>query len=324
MSTPRAAAVAAAAAGLVAAGFALPAHAHDFQPGVLAMVETAPGELAVRWTEPVDSQGAPAGVRVVFPPDCRRDEDRLRCGAAGPRGEIVFEGLHDRRMQVVVSLARRDGTVEEHVVTGEAPRLRLGAAGTSFLAWVVLGMEHIALGLDHLAFLIGLLLVAGGAGVRRLLVTVTAFTVAHSLTLALATLGVLAVPSAPVEASIAASVLLVAREGTHDRPTLTRRAPWLVALIFGLVHGLGFAGTLAERGLPSGSVTRALLGFNVGVELAQVALVAVALAGARLVGRAFDDGRRPKLLACYLIGAPAACWLIARTVAIGGAVAGGP
>jgi hypothetical protein len=131
---------------------------------------------------------------------------------------------------------------------------------------------------------------------RALIATITAFTIAHSVTLALATLGVLRVSSAPVEATIAASVLLVARESMHDEPTWTRRAPWAVAMLFGLVHGLGFAGALRELGLPSGSVGWALLWFNVGVELGQLAVVAVALLVVRLTRRWLSEwrwGRRP-------------------------------
>ena len=293
---------------------ARPARAHDFQPGVLAFVETAPGELAMRWTEPVDAQGAPAGVAVVLPPHCRREGDRVSCGGAGLTGPLAFEGLHEARMQVVVSVSRLGGTVEEHLVTGAEPRATLGGSSGDLGDWIRLGVEHIALGLDHLAFLVGLLLIVRGA--RRLLATITAFTVAHSLTLALAVLGVLRVPAAPVEAAIAASVLLVAWESTHERPTLTRRAPWLVALVVGLVHGLGFAGALGERGLPAGSIGRALLGFNLGVELGQLAILAAVLGAARLVRGALHGRRWPHLAAGYLIGAPAAWWLIARTVAI--------
>jgi hypothetical protein len=315
----------------VALVFAAPAAAHDFSPGVLALVEYAPGRFGVAWTEPVDSQGAPAGVRVTFPPQCRLEGQQLDCGAAGLHGPIAFEGMHTARMQVVLSIRARDGSTEEQVVTGSSPQTVIGARPTSSaLTWGRLGVEHIVGGIDHLAFVLGLLLLLGHAATggearaasarwsgiepRALIATITAFTIAHSVTLALATLGVLRVSSAPVEATIAASVLLVAREAMHDEPTWTRRAPWAVAMLFGLVHGLGFAGALRELGLPSGSVGWALLWFNVGVELGQLAVVAVALLAVRLTRRWLSEWRWARAAACYALGAMAAYWFIARTV----------
>jgi hydrogenase/urease accessory protein HupE len=315
---PRRADVRLAATALAAlAWLAVPrrAAAHDFSPGVLALVETTPGGFDVAWTAPVDSAGTPAGVDLVFPAQCQRDGARLECGQAGFHGVIAFEKMHERRTQIVVVIRRLDGTSQEDLVTGAAPQLTIerrpdGAA----LTWLKLGIEHILGGFDHLAFVIGLLLVVKLD--RRLLATVTAFTLAHSLTLALATLDLVRLPSAPVEATIAASVLLLAREATHEEPTATRRFPWAVALLFGLVHGLGFAGALRSLGLPSGSVGWALLWFNLGVEAGQLGVIAVVVLGLRLGGRRLARLTWARTLACYLIGAPAAWWLIERTLVI--------
>ncbi len=152
--------------------------------------------------------------------------------------------------------------------------------------YFVLGVEHILLGIDHLLFVLGLLLLVGSP--KRLIVTVTAFTVAHSITLAAATLGFVHVPQAPVEAVIALSVMFVAAEilrAAQGRASLTARAPWLVAFVFGLLHGLGFAGALREVGLPQTDIPLALLFFNVGVEVGQLAFIAAVVAVLAVVTR---------------------------------------
>jgi len=196
-----------------------------------------------------------------------------------------------------------------------------GAADDRRDAWEVsrnyltLGVEHILSGVDHLLFVIGLLFLVGFR--RQLIVTITAFTVAHSLTLVLSALGWLTLRPPPVEATIALSIMLVAAEALHREPTLSRRWPALVAFLFGLIHGLGFAGALAEIGLPKQHFLLALLTFNIGVELGQLLVVGVSLMLYRLLVRTgrFDWLRTPAL---YGIGALAGYWTIARTVAIFG------
>ena len=220
------------------------------------------------------------------------------------------DGLR-RGAKVVVSVRHRDGRSFEAIATAEHPRVEIArAAPSSFLAFVRLGLEHVATGLDHVAFVCGLFLIVGAN--RRLVATITAFTVAHSLTLALAAFDVVALPRAPVEATIAASVLLVAVEATSRRRTWTKRRPWLVAFAFGLVHGLGFAGALGELGLPHAALPKTLLAFNVGVEIAQLALVGVLVAAER----AFLAKKRPRTALAYAIGTFGAYWLVERTVAM--------
>ena len=185
--------------------------------------------------------------------------------------------------------------------------------------YTVLGIEHILTGFDHLLFVLALVLIVRGT--RRLIWTVTAFTLAHSITLALATLGVIHVPGPPVEAIIALSIVFVANEIIHQQrgtEGLAARKPWLIAFSFGLLHGLGFAGALAEVGLPQNSIALALLFFNVGVELGQLLFIAAVLAcGAlvRAVAAHRIDARRTVIPLAYCIGGTASYWVIERIAA---------
>jgi hydrogenase/urease accessory protein HupE len=187
--------------------------------------------------------------------------------------------------------------------------------GWAEIAWAygVLGVEHILGGFDHLLFVISLLFLVGFQ--RRLVLTITAFTIAHSLTLVLASMGWLVLRSPPVEATIALSIMLVAGEALHQRPTLSRRWPALVALIFGLVHGLGFAGALQAVGLPQNHLAVALLTFNVGVELGQLLVVLAAYLLTRALAHwpQIAAARTPAL---YVIGGAAAYWSWDRIAAI--------
>lgn len=291
--------------------------AHGLRPGVLALAEQEPGVFAVAWTEPVDTAGGPATVTVSFPEPCRRSDARLECGDAGLSGRLRFSGLDSTSAPVSVQVRWSDGRTLDALVTADAPSLDVGAPPAStWTAWAMLGVRHVLGGFDHLAFVLGLLLVVGPREWKRIVGTLTAFTVAHSVTLGLSAMGVVTLPQAPVEATIAASVVLVAREASHRSPTLTRRAPWAVALLFGLVHGLGFAGVVTELGLPRERALATLLGFNLGVEVGQLAVVALLLiAGAllvRILGVARVDSSRTILTTA--LGGLGAWWLIDRVV----------
>jgi hydrogenase/urease accessory protein HupE len=300
------------------------AAAHEFRPGVLSLIEED-GAYRMSFSPPIGSGGEPAEVSVVFPPGCAQVGAILRCDGPGLAGEIAIRGMQGRFMKTLVTL-RRGGESEEWLLTADSARLTVRAAPhRSGLPWLRLGVEHILGGLDHLAFVIGLLLVLRMALDRRLLLTITAFTVAHSITLALAALGIVRLPIAPVEACIALSVLLVAREATHRDPTAIRRWPWLAAGGFGLIHGLGFAAALQEIGLPETGVLWSLLWFNLGVELGQLAVVTVVVGVAHL-GRRLTRERSTvgavaaHRAATYAIGGLAAWWLIDRVT---GLAAGG-
>ena len=191
-------------------------------------------------------------------------------------------------------------------------------AGAHEIAWAytVLGVEHILGGIDHLLFVLALLLIVRGG--KRIVVTITAFTVAHSITLVSASLGLVAVPGPPVEAIIALSIIFVASEVVHGlqgKAGLTARAPWIVAFSFGLLHGFGFAGALAEVGLPQVDIPIALLMFNVGVEIGQLLFVAACLLIAGIANRVFPRSLAwVSPLAAYAIGTVATFWTIERVV----------
>jgi hydrogenase/urease accessory protein HupE len=180
----------------------------------------------------------------------------------------------------------------------------------------MLGVEHILLGIDHLLFVLALLMIV--AGWRKLVATVTAFTLAHSITLAAATLGWVHVPQAPVEAVIALSILFVAAEIVHwkqGRPGITRRKPWLVAFTFGLLHGFGFAGALTEIGLPEHAIPLALLFFNLGVEAGQLLFIGAVFAAWAVLSRIPWPERvleQAWRVPVYVIGALAGFWTIER------------
>nr|MBA3393646.1 HupE/UreJ family protein [Deltaproteobacteria bacterium] len=268
---------------------------------------------------PIDSRGEVTELTVVLPPGCSRTADRVRCEGS-LAGDLAILGMRGDAMKILVTIERSSGVHQEWILSADAPRITIGAAARQpGLPWVRVGVDHILGGLDHLAFVIGLLLVLQLAIDRRLLFTITAFTIAHSVTLALAVLGFVEVPTAPVEACIAASVLLIAREATHREPTVIRRWPWLAAGAFGLIHGLGFAAALGELELPAASLAWSLVWFNVGVELGQlaivVAVVGVAWLGRRLLGKRWQLGQIHRA-ACYVLGALAAWWLLDRVVAL--------
>jgi hydrogenase/urease accessory protein HupE len=280
--------------------------------------ETAPGQFIWLWT--AVNQDASANPVPTWPESCVAEESTLRCGRSGLSGELAMEGVGKRYSAVIVKIFWLDGQSSVHTLTESQPAVHLyGSAqdrrgfGEVAAAYTGLGVEHILTGIDHLMFVLSLLFLVGFN--RRLVATITAFTAAHSLTLGLSALGWLTLRPPPVEATIALSIMLVAAEALHTRPTLSRRWPALVAFLFGLVHGLGFAGALKEIGLPQHHLLAALLTFNVGVEIGQLLVVGVVFAAVRALSRwpAFTRLRTPAL---YAIGSVAAFWSYARIAAI--------
>ena len=221
-------------------------------------------------------------------------------------------GLTGTPIQVAAYAALADGGTARAVLDAGHPEWTPATAPPGVPAYLRLGVVHILGGADHLAFLLGLLLLVRSR--RSLVATVTAFTLGHSVTLALAALGHIAVRPAPVEAGVALSVLLVALEATRPPRDLAHRAPWLVASGFGLLHGLGFAGALAAVGLPPGGVAGALFGFNLGVEAGQLGVVLVALALVRGVPATLRPAGRHAV--ATLIGGVAVWWTLDRAAAI--------
>ncbi len=295
------------------------AAAHEMTMAEMEVRQISRSEFLWQWTA---SEKRPAAdeLKPVWPEGCRAEETVLRCGAGGLAGTLAIDGVGKRYSAAMVKIFWQDGRSRVYTITAGQPTAHLyGSAederGLAQIAsaYTVLGIEHILTGFDHLMFVIALLFLVGFN--TRLLWTITAFTAAHSLTLALSALGWIALRPPPVEATIALSIVLVAAEALDREPTAARRWPALVAFLFGLVHGLGFAGALREIGLPQHHLVGALLTFNVGVELGQLLVVALAWLLYRAVaGRPrFALVRAPAL---YAIGGVAAYWSIARTAAI--------
>ncbi len=308
-------------------------HGHELQPGFLELRETAPGRYEVLWKLP--SLGEASNVRMpiapVFPERCRQlgAPRTERAGTAwlfnaqvqctdGLAGQTIsIEGLEAFTTDVLVRVQHADGGVETHVLKPVAPAVTLRSAGDTRRgvgAYLYLGVEHILLGVDHLLFVLGLLLIVRD---RWMLVkTVTAFTIAHSITLAVATFGVAQVAPAPLNAAIALSILFLGPEIVRrwrGQTSFTIRHPWVVAFAFGLLHGFGFASGLAQLGLPKGEIPLALLLFNVGVEVGQLAFVLLIL----LLERSFHllEIHWPRIVERapgYLVGTLGAFWTIQR------------
>jgi hydrogenase/urease accessory protein HupE len=237
----------------------------------------------------------------------------------GLEGKVIrFDGLTGTGTQALVRLIRSDGSEDLYKVTPTDPGLTIPRDQDSIsisARYTGLGIEHIWFGFDHLLFVTALFMLV--ANLRTLFWTITSFTLAHSITLALVTLDVIRVPVPPVEAFIALSIVFVAVEvvrGSQGHVTLAARKPWLVAFTFGLLHGLGFASALAEIGLPRNNVPLALLFFNVGVEIGQVAFVAALLTITALARRFAQPAQLAtgRLASCYGIGGLASYWLFER------------
>lgn len=244
------------------------------------------------------------------------------CGAGGVDGRtLTMVGLAGREEQILVRVERLGAPVSTTLLDGRHTTLVLTGpedGAEVAMRYVALGARHIAEGVDHLLFVLGLVLLARRPG--AIAATVTAFTLGHSATLAVTALGMWTVRPAPVEVLIAASIVLLARELLRgDQPlTLAQRRPWLIAAAFGLLHGMGFAGALAEVGLPDGARTAALLGFNLGVELGQLVFVAALLALGGLLRASTSEAWRTRLLPAvpWAIGVIAAYWAVERSAAI--------
>lgn len=296
-------------------------HGHELTMAEMQVRELAPGEFVWQWT--ASERRAPTEVlHPLWPDHCRAEGHALHCGASGLAGALSVQGVGKDYSAAMVRVFWLDGSARVYTLTAGQPRVHLyGAAddprgiGEIAAAYTVLGIEHILSGADHLLFVVGLLFLVGFD--RRLVLTITAFTLAHSLTLALAALGILTLRPAPVEATIALSIVLVAGEALHTRRTAARRWPAAVAFVFGLVHGLGFAGALSEIGLPQRHLPIALATFNVGVEIGQLLVVGLAFGLHRVLMRwpRFSAVRAPAL---YAIGGVGAYWSIGRVLAIVG------
>ena len=315
--------------------------AHEVRPAYLQVTEVFAGRFEVLWKQPILPDTDPGLVRRLpiaprFPPRCRESDRQLpdltasalierwtlTCGETGIVGaEISIDGLPRTLTDVLLRVRLLDGTAADHLLRSEAPRVVLSpepGGGTTVPTYLRLGVEHLLFGFDHILFVVGLLFF-----VRRplqLVQVVTAFTAAHSITLALSTLGVVTLSQRPVEAVIALSILFLAVElarGTKGKPSAMARSPWAIAFGFGLLHGFGFAGALAEIGLPESARAMALLLFNVGVEIGQLAIVGVLLGLLQIVR--ISRVPMPAFAAhvpVYVMGAISAYWFVERVLSM--------
>ena len=313
---------------LLAVVLAGAASAHEVRPGYLELKQSGPESFAVTWKQPILGERI-LRLRPVFPDGCTAGaETAEQVGAALIRrfdlacplssGEIRIDGLERSLTDVFLRIERLDGSIAAHVLRPASPAVDLAApAGAPLAAYVRIGIEHILFGWDHLLFVAGIVLLVRP---RQLLATITAFTLAHSITLSLATLGHVSLPSAPVEITIALSIMLVALEAlrrSEGLENLSARFPWLIAFGFGLIHGFGFAGALSEIGLPDGARAWALLLFNVGVEIGQLLLIAGLLLAGYLVRTLKPERLAPVMRAgAYVVGTAGAYWTIERTFAL--------
>ncbi len=322
---------------LLGTGFSSSADGHALEPGYLELRQIDESLYAVVWKKP-SSEGMPMAIAVQLPEQCDpRTEGSLiwdgsayyarwtaTCTGGLEGGTLLIAGLEQTSTDVLVRFDFADGVTGTHrltptdtsfVVPTQPDRLEVVRTYFGF------GVEHILGGIDHLLFVFALLLLV--KGMRRIVATVTAFTLAHSITLAGATLGWVHMPGPPIEATIALSIAFVAAEILHSRqgrPGLTERYPWIVAFTFGLLHGFGFASALMQVGLPQTEIPIALLFFNVGVEVGQLLFIAAVFAAFWFVRRSTRRINVPQIpwasaVPAYVIGSLAIFWVVQRTVA---------
>ena len=312
-------------------------HGHALQPGYLELRLNGNEQYAVLWKTPA-SGGRPMAITAELPERCEPRHPvepawdgsayvarwTTRCVGGLEGGIIRIGGLEETTTDVLVRFEFADGVGEARRLTPGNPSFTVPTQPSRLeilRTYLLLGVEHILLGIDHLLFVLALLLLVKGP--RRVIATITAFTLAHSLTLAGATLGFVHMPGPPIEAVIALSIMFVASEIIRSRegkPGLTERYPWAVALTFGLLHGFGFAGALAEVGLPQDSIPIALLFFNVGVEIGQLLFIVSVFATIALSRRITRRINVPQpawawAVPPYAIGSLAAYWVIQRITA---------
>lgn len=324
-------------AALLVTGVVGLARAHEVRPGYLELRQTGPEIYEVLWKVPARGDSLRLGLYVELPADSTnvtQPRGQFAAGSFTERwtvrragglngGTIRIAGLTTTMTDVLVRLEQLDGSTQITRLTPSSPSFVVEAAprpSQVAMTYLFLGVEHILSGIDHLLFVLALLFLLQGW--RRTVGTITAFTVAHSITLAAATLGLVHVPQKPIEAAIALSIVFVAAEiahGLQGRPGLTARWPWVIAFTFGLLHGFGFAGALSEIGLPQKDIPLALLTFNVGVELGQLMFIAaVVLLGwaARRLLRSVPQWA--PTAAAYGIGSMSAFWVIDRVIGFWG------
>ncbi len=301
------------------------AHAHEVRPAYLQLTEVVEDQYHILWKQPI-VQNRRLPIDPVFPEACELADlaapevtsaaliYRWQTNCDLAKSTIHISGLTVTLTDVMVRLDRLNGDSNNYLLRPEGPTLDLTDAVASTTSYLVIGVEHLVFGIDHVLFVVGLFLFIRSP--LMLLKTITAFTVAHSLTLALSVLEVVSLEQGPIEAIIALSILFLARELVQeeaDRSAITNASPWIMAFIFGLLHGLGFAGALADIGLPEDSLWVALLLFNVGIELGQIAIIMLLAAVFWVLSKYRENLTR---ITAWGMGSLAAFWTIDRTLVL--------
>jgi hydrogenase/urease accessory protein HupE len=306
--------------GLLALLFALlfgNAQAHELSIAEMELRQLTTTDFLWQWSAsgkvPPNEQLTPK-----WPEGCSAEGQLLRCGKDGLRGKLTIEGVGKSYSAVLVKLYWLEAPLKVYTISSAQKTARIGGIGETdadgLVSYIYLGVEHILLGIDHLLFVLGLLLLVGNRW--TLVKTITAFTVAHSITLAAATFGIVRVAEAPLNASIALSILFLGLEVARTwrgQSSFTIRNPWVVAFAFGLLHGFGFASGLAQIGLPEAEIPLALLMFNIGVEVGQLGFVIGMLLLARSIRLLqLEHNEMLQRLPGYVLGSMGAFWTLQR------------
>ncbi len=299
--------------------------AHEIRPALLKLTAMGNGQWQATFKQPqVDGRFLNLGVRTncshseksaVVSESALKESFVISCNPDEPLAFVEIPGIDRTLIDAMVTITGPEREISNHLISASRPTLLLGSSVPAVPAYLMLGVEHLLFGIDHVLFVLVLLYLV--QGFTNLIKVVTSFTLAHSITLGLAAFDVIRVAQTPIEALIALSIVLLAREGLNAQKGLISRKPWLVAFAFGLLHGLGFAGALAAIGLPEGNMVPALFLFNVGIELGQLAIVAAAVMLLWVIGRS-QLKVHPALiqLPVYCVGGLATYWFIERGIGI--------
>jgi len=308
---------------------AVDASADEMRPSLLRLTQSGNQQWNLSFKQPqingrflnlkVKTNCVAGAVTPLVSDTALQENYALTCGPEG-LSRIQIDGLERTLVDTMVTILASNGQETNHLISSSQPVLFVGESAPAVPVYVILGVEHLIFGIDHVLFVLVLLYVVRGW--KNLLKVITSFTVAHSITLGLSSLQIMTLAQAPVEALISLSIVFLAAEAIRKDKGYMTRAPWVVSALFGLLHGLGFAGALAEIGLPKESAVVALLLFNVGIEIGQLAVVAGALASVALLNRLVILDSNQALtytvmkVPLYCAGCVAGYWFVERVLTI--------
>ena len=308
---------------LVSVLLAPSASAHEVRPALLTMAQINDSNYELSFKQP-QVQGRFLNLAIETNCELARVETRTSASALlekftmrcpEPLNHIRIIGLEKTLIDTMITIEKLDGSRNNYLVNGRKPFVDT-TSGTSAPVYFTLGMEHLFFGIDHVLFVLLLLYLV--SGFANLIKVITSFTVAHSITLGLSAFDIVSVAQGPVEALIALSIVMLAAEALNKKDGLIHKRPWLITFIFGLLHGLGFAGALAEIGLPEATAVLALLLFNVGIEIGQLVIICISLGFAYAARKLITIPRKVVVLPVYLVGGISAYWFMERSLQVFG------